>query len=180
MKLHLDNYPKFISFEKEDILFLTKQDLIRLFSNLDKDRQIESLINKLEIKDSDISIISSGYSKDVYFFWKKVWFFIFTEWDDYLKLLSFCTSNMIFSDYEFKDIDKWTYNLAPINIPFLWHAILYHIVLFAKWCWKNVLDLISSNYAYRKGFYDDAFDYFKRRNIIKLPLNYGRKYLVKL
>lgn len=178
MQLHLDSYPKFISFEENSTIFLTKKELFKLFSDLDKDRQIEALLNNLKIKSSDI--VLGSYCRDVYLFWKKVGFFAYLLEEHCIQIQILESSNLAFWDYDFSDYDMQYFRLDKVNVPYLGQAILYHIILFSKSLWKEKLKLVSSNYAYRKWFYDDVFDYFERKNIIKKSVNYGRKYLVRL
>jgi len=178
MKLRIDTYPKFIEIDEKEKLFFTKEDLINIFWQVDKDKQIQALIPKLVIRNSNLSF--KAFPKDIYLYDKKVGFFSYLLEKEGINIRLFQSSNFYFSDWEFIDYDTEVFKLDRLNIPYLWHAIMYHIVTFSKNLGKKYLKLVSSSYAYKKWFYDEVFDYFEKKGIIKRYLNYGHKYLAEL
>lgn len=185
MRAHVDRYPQYVVFDKNEEIFLWKEYLYKLFKELDKDTQIDYLTRRMILKDSDLT--SRGSSKDVFLYGNSVWltkvgFFSYHIDKDskILELDLLITSNINFQDYIFTDQDDKVFWLDKVNVPYLWHAIILYLINYAK---KNdltqvVFDMPDLDLA--KNFFKTVVTYLSKKKLIK-DINYkGTRRIISL
>ena len=170
MKVHTDNYPQYVSFDKSEKIFLWKKYFDILFKTLDKDTQIKYLLKRILVKDSSINVI--GESKDIFLYSTKIglvkvgFVSYFLESKNELVLNLIINSNINFKAYDFTEQDDQLFNLDKVNVPFLGHGIMIYLIDYAK---KNQITKISFEIVdldISKKFFSNLVDYLFKKNLL--------------
>jgi len=145
-------------------------DLLIVTLKLDKDKQVDSLVKKLEMRE--------GYPRrgdnvfDFYYNWKLIGRVAYTIVWKQVYLDRLIASNSLFdkdflNSYRVNLFSEEIKQLDKVKIPFLWTAVLMKFIKFLKTKAQAYEILLTENWGKKlEDFYNNAFNFLKNKGII--------------